>query len=155
LLPEADEKALNNIPLITESGRAEKFALGSLAKLKGKTIDEVISESVSNYYERSNFNNTTEINALLKDLGINTSKIKHHFPELNNLMNRRHYIVHRADKAKKTETSSKKIVSLHELRKNPGALVAIKSSEVLKWKEVVTDFCATISGEILEKSHRA
>jgi len=139
LLPKADEKALNNIPLITESGRAEKFGLGSLARLKGKTIDEVITKSVESYYERSNFNNTADINALLKDLGIDNSKVKHHFPELNNLMNRRHLIVHRADKIK-------------QLQENPDALVSITMEEVDKWQQIVAEFCAGIIGDVLEKN---
>jgi hypothetical protein len=139
LLPKADEKVLNSIPLITESGRAEKFSLGSLAKLKGKTIDEVITNSVESYYERSNFNNTVEISALFRDLGIDVSKVKHHFSEINNLMNRRHLIVHRADKVK-------------QLKESSDALVTIKSEEVVKWLRVVTEFCADVIEEVFDKN---
>ncbi len=136
LLPKADEKTLNNIPLITKAGRAEKFALGSLARLKGKTVDEVITESVENYYEHSNFNNTTQINLLFTDLGIDTSKVKHHFSELNNLMNRRHRIVHRGDKVK-------------ESQEDFGVLVTIKIEEVYKWQQTVAEFCASVIGDIV------
>jgi len=137
LLPKADEKALNNIPLMTESGRAEKFTLGSLAKLKGKTIDEVITKSVESYYDRSNFNNTKEINTLFKDLGIDNSRVKHYFPELNNLMNRRHLIVHRADK-------------INQLQEPPDTIGAITFEEVNNWQQTVAGFCADVIGYALE-----
>ena len=139
LLPKADEKTLNNIPLMTEFGRAEKFMLGSLAKLKGKTVDEVITKSVESYYERSNFNNTTEINNLLNELGINVAKVKHHFPELNNLMNRRHRIVHRADKVK-------------QLQENLDPLLTIELKEVTRWLKVVTEFCKDVIEDAFDKN---
>ena len=138
LLPKADKKILDKIPLMTKSGRAEKFALGSLAELKGKTIDEVIIKSIKNHYERSNFNNTMEINALFRDLGIDVSKVKHLFSDLNNLMDRRHLIVHRADKAR-------------QLQESADALVTIEPEEVIRWQEVVTEFCANV---IVSESNR-
>lgn len=139
LLPKAGEKALNNIPLVTTTGRAEKFMLGSLTKLKGKTIDEVIAQSVESYYERSNFNNTTEISALLKELGIDISKVKRHFSELNDLMRRRHLIVHRADKTK-------------ESPEKPDTLFTIEPKEVVHWLRVTTEFSADIIEDVLDKN---
>jgi hypothetical protein len=74
LLPNAGEKELNNIPLAAGTGRAEKFSLGNLVKFKGKTIEEVIKESVESYYERSNFNNTQDISILFSELGLDVNK---------------------------------------------------------------------------------
>ena len=56
-LPLADEKALNDVPLIdmNDTGRPEKFYLGKLLNHKGKTIDEVIRLSVDKHLLRSNF----------------------------------------------------------------------------------------------------
>jgi len=112
---------------------------GSLAKLKGKTIDEVITKSVESYYEHSNFNDTTEISALLEELGINVSKVKHHFSELDSLMNRRHRIVHRADKVKQPQ-------------ENLDSLLIIEIKEVTKWLTVVNEFCNDVIEDVSDKN---
>ena len=139
LLPKAGEKALNNIPLATtETGRAEKFALGSLTKFKGKTVDELIKQSVEIYYERSNFNNTQEISILFSELGIDVKKFNGCFPELNKLMKRRHFIVHRGDRTRNP----------HE---NLIPVSPINPEEVTKWLNIVTEFCGDVFEEILDK----
>jgi len=99
-LPFADKETLNKIPLIgnTNINRPEKFSLGKLAEYRGKTVDQVIKESVANHLEYSNYNNTTEIAQLLSSLSIDVSKVNSCFPALDELMKRRHQIVHRGDK---------------------------------------------------------
>lgn len=101
LLPFAESETLNQIPLagLSPSSRAEKFLLGNLVKFKGKSIEEVIQESINNSLQNSNFNNTTDIAQLLRSLNIDISKVNESFPEIDELMKRRHIIVHRADKA--------------------------------------------------------
>ena len=99
-LPKADEKVLDTIPLVglSSSGRPEKFFLGKLASHRGKSIDQVIDESVVQYLERSNYNNTQEIAALLSSIGLDVSYVSKAFPELEKMIRRRHQIVHRADR---------------------------------------------------------
>jgi hypothetical protein len=48
IIPNRGEERLNQIPLIglANSGRAEKFLLGKLAQHKGKTVDQIIDQSV-------------------------------------------------------------------------------------------------------------
>lgn len=115
-LPTADEEALNEVPLagLGEGSRAEKFFLGKLARHRGKTVNEVISQSVSDYMERSAFSNVTEIMSFLKSIGLklsfeddNKSKSTTDLPlkreilgTLDAMIQRRHHIVHRADRAK-------------------------------------------------------
>ncbi|HWX55550.1 MAG TPA: hypothetical protein VN176_13245 [Verrucomicrobiae bacterium] len=118
-LPTADEKALDNVPLagVEHTGRAEKFFLGKLARHRGKTINDVISESVSAHMERSTFNSVSEIMSFLRSIGLKlpdgTDTSPNSLPELpvtdkilsmlDGMMQRRHEIVHRADRAKTGE----------------------------------------------------
>lgn len=98
-LPSASSEVLNLIPLKVagKASRAERFSLGSLKEHLGKLVDDLIKESVEAYLERSNYNNTTEIVALLASLEIDVDPCRQFFPELDKMMSRRHQIVHRAD----------------------------------------------------------
>ena len=97
--PCTGERQLNAVPLVGTGtgGRPEKFLLGKLAVHRGKSVDAIINESVSGYLARSNYNDTTEIANLLRDLGLDPKGAATHFPAIGKLLNRRHEIVHRAD----------------------------------------------------------
>lgn len=95
-LPQADEEALNQIPLVGLD-RPIKFFLGKLALHRGRTIDEVISDSINLHLSRSSFNNTSDIAGLLQSISLDEDRVKHLYPRLSELINRRHHIVHRAD----------------------------------------------------------
>lgn len=130
-LPNADEKTLDGVPLagLGRADRAEKFYLGKLVRHRGKTVDEVIIESVSEHMERSTFSSVTEIMSFLDSIGLKLPDGKDKSPKaipefpwdaktlpmLDAMMKRRHHIVHRADKAKTGE-------GLQAI--NPGEVVA-------------------------------
>jgi hypothetical protein len=97
-LPAAGEDRLNQIALAGTIGRAEKFALGKLASHRGKTVDALIAESVTQHLERSNYNTTEDVVAVLKLAGVIPEDVNKHFGKLAELMRRRHHIVHQADK---------------------------------------------------------
>jgi hypothetical protein len=114
-LPTADEEALDGVPLVgSQPEKAQKFSMGQLARHNGKSVDDVIRESVSAYLERSTFNSVSEIVGFLKRIGLKlpdgTNKTNNQIPELpvtpevlsllDGMIQRRHHIVHRADKAK-------------------------------------------------------
>jgi len=100
LLPFADEATLNTIPLAGTGhlGRAEKFLLGRLAAHRGKTILDLIKESVDDYLTTTTYNDTTQISALLVSLEVDIEKVRYLFPKLDEVIKRRHQIVHRADR---------------------------------------------------------
>jgi len=100
-LPLASEDFLNKIPLqgLNTSGKPEKFHLGELHKFKGMTIDQVITQSVSSYLDRTTFNNVADITNLLRTLNIETSQFTEFFPSLERMISRRHSIVHRGDRS--------------------------------------------------------
>ncbi|QDU36457.1 hypothetical protein Mal4_07430 [Maioricimonas rarisocia] len=84
-LPNAAPHVIDSIPLKRSrgSGRGEKFLLGHLDEHRGKSVDEVIAESVDAYLERSNYNNSTEIARLLRNLGVDPKPLEHSFRHLD------------------------------------------------------------------------
>ncbi len=100
LLPTGDGSSLKDIPLAGSGsfGRNEKFVLGQLAQHKGKTVDELLRQSVSDYLSRETFNSTAEIAALLTKLNFKVEDHNQNFGAIDEMIKRRHQIVHRADK---------------------------------------------------------
>jgi hypothetical protein len=147
-LPNANENVLDDVPL-ADCGmgrRAEKFYLGRLARHRGKLVDEVISESVSEYMERSTFSNVTEIVSFLDVLGLKvpevrdeTKPIQMPFPHetwatLEAMIQRRHQIVHRADKGK-------------------SSLEPIDASVVLEWLVATLNLMLSVATAGFTKRH--
>jgi hypothetical protein len=101
-LPNASKAALDDIPL-DGLKHANKFYLGELHQFKGKTIDEVIKQSVDNSLKKSTYNNVGEIKQML-DRTASLSCPSHLEKQLvivDEMMKRRHKIVHRADETEK------------------------------------------------------
>jgi hypothetical protein len=100
-LPIAAESTLNTIPLVglNENGRPEKFFLGKLARHRGKLVDEVIRESISEHLGRTSFNSVTEVVTFLTQLGFGlTPEGRELLPAIDAMIRRRHLIVHHADR---------------------------------------------------------
>ena len=96
-LPAAPPEALKEVPLIGQ-GKKTNFNLGDLAASRGRTVDDVIAESVVAHLERSNYNNVGEVVALLGSIGLPASLLANHAADLEAMMKRRHLIAHRADR---------------------------------------------------------
>ena len=138
LLPAADPPALDHVPLASlgTSGRPEKFYLGSLARFRGKTVDEVIAASVSDHLNRMSFNEVSDIASLLRDLKVDISKVDATFPELQRLMRRRHAIVHQAYRAQSEgETGA--------------ALTPVVHSDILIWFDAILKFSQAALPQVL------
>jgi hypothetical protein len=116
LLPEAGENALNDIPLVGSGMRAEKFYLGKLSLHRGKSVKELIRESVSEHLARSNFNNIEEIARMLKTLGFKLSDHEREFPMLQEMILRRHQIVHRGDVVRTGKSRGLKLQPIDEVQ---------------------------------------
>ncbi len=97
-LPVAGKATLDEIPLAGTGPVVKKLALGDLVAHRGRTVDNVIADSVNEYLLRSNYNNTADISRLLSSVGVDTSAVNSRFAGLDALMKRRHQIVHRADR---------------------------------------------------------
>jgi RiboL-PSP-HEPN len=133
LLPAGDESCLNGIPLAGVPGRPEKFLLGKLVQHKGKLVDDVLRESVSEYLERRTFNDTDEISGTLEALGVDISKVNRTFPDIQRMMKRRHQIVHRADRIEGND---------------PTVLEAISPDQVEVWIDATTTFLGSLLTEL-------
>ncbi len=93
-------KIIDEVPLVGFSpiSRPLKFSLKNLIKHKRKTVEGLINESIDEYLDRISFNSTTDIANALKKSGIDISKLRKYFSQLNEMIERRHRIVHRADR---------------------------------------------------------
>lgn len=98
----ADGTRLNQVQLVGMSStgnRETKFKLGDLVTHKGKTVDEVIEASIIEHLGMMSFNNTTDIASAMKSIGVEvTEPMRDCFPLLDEMIKRRHNIVHRADR---------------------------------------------------------
>ena len=135
-LPMADAGVIDEVPLTGIGNNPKKFLLGSLVPHRGKTVDELISESVSAKLDRSNFNNTGEVAALLKSVGVSVENVNSEFEELDKLMERRHKIVHRADRQDAVTGSGD-----HQVR-------AINEETVRDWATSVKNFAEKLTEEL-------
>lgn len=136
-LPAARHDVISAIPLkgVGRSGRAEKFTLGELAQHRGKTVDELIHESVEAHLERSNYNNSSEIVTLLESLDLEIEPCRRFFSELDKMMARRHQIVHRADCTAETGRGRHQAQSL-------------SVSAIEQWINVVSNFHGAVLYQI-------
>jgi RiboL-PSP-HEPN len=132
-IPVTTKGALNEVPLAGTKDRS-KFQLGDLVPHLGKSVIEVIRDSVDQYLERSTFNNTDEIAALLEKLNFDVSPHSKYFPNLNTMIRRRHTIVHRADRTAKDDNS-------YELQR-------IEAEQVTIWLQSTHGFMDSVLGYV-------
>ncbi|HEY5959570.1 MAG TPA: hypothetical protein VIV60_23605 [Polyangiaceae bacterium] len=99
-LPIADAKCLEDVPLYGEKLR--KLTLADIAQHRGMTVDDLVADSVASWMEHSNFNNLNEVASVLSKLDLPKPEIQkltsRHGANLEAMMKRRHWIVHRADR---------------------------------------------------------
>lgn len=133
-LPNAATGVLDQFPLVG-NGPAMKFSLGALAAHRGKTVDDVLKASVDSYLERSNYNNTVEVSSFLNQIGLDVAAVNHTYPLLDDLMRRRHQIVHRADRDEAGGQGNHKVRSV-----SPAA--------VNKWITNVEAFIASVLAQV-------
>jgi hypothetical protein len=96
-LPFASPDSLADIPL-AGTKRGARIGLQELAMYRGRTIDEVISDSVKEHLERSSYNHPGEIKMILERIGMDPAFADPYSPEIAAMMSRRHWIAHRADR---------------------------------------------------------
>lgn len=114
-LPFVQKDKLNKIPLLgtSEDGRRTKFELGELIEHKNLSIEEIINRSIAEYLNKVSFNDTKDIVKNLIDIDIEiTEEMKSYFPLLNEMIKRRHSIVHQADREIITGSGNHKIKSI-------------------------------------------
>lgn len=131
-LPLAEDTVLDRVP-ITGQSRGSKFQLGSLASHRGKTVDQLLDESVQYYLANRSFNSISEIVATLRSCGIDLgSRIP--AKALEEMISRRHKIVHEADVPANRRPSS-------------FAPRAISRRQMVRWTAAVERFVRSVDAE--------
>lgn len=133
-LPLAGPEVLDDIPLVG-GNRGDRFKLGAVSRFRGKSVDEVINDSVAAYLDRSNYNNTREIAAFLQNIGLTVENVNGRFHDLDALMQRRHLIVHQADRNPQLGrgTHRARHITVHQVR---------------TWITAVRDFVGALESEL-------
>jgi hypothetical protein len=96
--PLATDVVLDEIPLVGMPGRADRFLLGKLASHRAKSVQAVIDESVEAFLDTFTVNNVPEVTRFLTKVGIDPNTVNAEFGSLASLFERRHHIVHQADR---------------------------------------------------------
>jgi hypothetical protein len=138
-LPTRGEEVLNRVALIGSCDvlRPEKFFLGRLASHRGKSVDQLISESVAAYLDRVSFSDTGEVSRLLEAVGISLDPVRRFYAPLSSLMARRHQIVHKGD-------------LLDAPIGGPREAMAIDGTVVMEWHTAVKAFMSEVIAQKIE-----
>ena len=99
--PNMDASLLNEFPLVGSNKKQPKaFQLGSLAAHRGKTINEILDDSVKEYCNNyQTFNHLGDIKKSLAHIGVVEDDIPENYQQsLTDMTARRHKIVHQADR---------------------------------------------------------
>ena len=110
---EAGPEVLDRIPLTgSDTDQPRKFLLGVLASHRGRTVQELISSSVEEYLSRSNYNRPEHVMAALTTVGVEVDQLTSDLDDLRQMMDRRHWIVHRADANPRTGSGQHRAQSI-------------------------------------------
>lgn len=135
-LPESSQVEINKIP-IPEKHKGEKFQLGDLIIYKGKTVDELISRSIIEYLNSKSFNNKVELVESLRSINIQLpDNFRSKYLEtIDEMMKRRHNIVHQADR----DTT---------IPRNPLKYKSLNVKTVIKWIKCIDKLVLTINKQL-------
>ena len=127
------EDDLKNMAFLGSLGNhKDKITLGGLIKVREKTVDQLITESIRESLSFTSFNNYKDIASWSKKIKIDLSEFKYQ-EKLNKLIHRRHKVVHEADNAKSVDKY---------------ALAPIRENSVEEWIEVVRNLVEIIDKEV-------
>lgn len=127
------EDDLKNMSFLGSAGNhKDKITLGGLIKVREKTVDQLITESIRESLSFTSFNDYQDIISWSKKIKIDLSEFKDQ-EKLNKLIHRRHKIVHEADNAKSDDEY---------------ALAPIRENSVEEWIEVVRNLVELIDKEV-------
>jgi len=112
-IPLSESEMLKDIWL-KDSYRLTKFNFQDLYKFRTLKVETLLENSIIHTLNHRSYNQPEDITRAIKNCGlVVTNDIKKLFPELKLLMNRRHHIVHQADKNLKTGSGHHKYLSLN------------------------------------------
>lgn len=131
LFDRADSRELEGISLLgSAQKRAQKFTLRDLAQYKNEQVSAVIQSSIESQLSLVSFNQYSEICSWLSKIGISLAQFKNQ-SLIENLIKRRHKIVHEVD-----------------LNIKSGKTESIKASTVRSWREAVENMLRIVDEQI-------
>lgn len=135
--PNAEEPAVfKDVPFVIGDKLPTKVTLEELAThYKGRTVSEIIGTSIAARLERSNFNKPGDLVVALRRAELNSKIVSDNWAELQAMMARRHWIVHRADRNDRRGSGQHSALSL-----DPGT--------VRRWKGTVETVCIAILAQL-------
>ena len=134
-MPETDTEQLSNVWL-PNNPRKNKFSIQEIYEFRSLTVQELIDKSVKGYLNFQSYNQPSDLASAIKACGLTlTDQIKNLFPRIESLMNRRHHIVHQADRNDKAGSGHHKFKSLN-LREVKDWIGAIDSFAELVIKQI-------------------
>lgn len=96
--PTAASAILDDVPLIMPDGKPlNKFSLKALAQHTGKSVQEVIYDSLETHMGQYSFSSPTKIVSLLESIGFSVQGQSERLRTIGVMIERRHQIVHRSD----------------------------------------------------------
>jgi hypothetical protein len=98
VLPNAAREEIDKVPLKGLGLHGQKFLLGDLLAHRGIAVDDLIHQSVAEYLERRSYNSSTEVDTAIRRLRIDPAPVRHLYSDLEEMIARRHHIVHQADR---------------------------------------------------------
>jgi hypothetical protein len=132
-LPDARPEDLEGIPIVGtgRKGQPDKFTIRQLVERRGTAVNDLITESISIHLEEISYSNTDQVVAQLQRIRLNIEPLQRHLGDLPSLINRRHQIVHRADK-----------------NEQPGqghfSARSISTDNIVSWTATVREFSAEV-----------
>jgi hypothetical protein len=133
-LPSAQASYLKDIPLKGKKPRST-FTLDDLAHFRGSNVDDLISHSIADHLERSNFNTPGDISSVLESIGLMRSLLDPYRDKLGPMMKRRHWIVHRADRNNATGSGQH-------------AALGLQKATVEAWSIAVRQFGTSVLNQV-------
>lgn len=100
---------LDKLPIRVGDTSAKSIRLATLARHPGKCLADVVKDSIDGWLSEKSFGNTGAVCDILDDLQINYEEQRKYLSGLNQLMDRRHRIVHNADLASPTDDEPQRI----------------------------------------------
>jgi hypothetical protein len=139
-LPNCNIANVNRIPFVGHDAtvRPKEILLGQLVPYSGRFVDNVIRDSIDKYVDTLNVNSSSHLTEKLQLCEINpTPTLQSYFPSLNELMQRRHQIVHQMDRP--DELDAKKPV------------MPIEYTQVRTWRNSVEAFYYELASIVRSK----
>ena len=133
-IPREEDSFICTLPL-AGTPRSDKYKIKDLIQHRGKSIDTVLDESISQWLNQFSFNSVPDVVSALEHVGLQDEEWDTFFADLAAMMKRRHRIVHYTDLNDDT----------------PPVLNPVDIGDVQRWAQNVHDFATKMMFHLQDK----